>query len=541
MLNTDMTMMEALADVVERRQAHEAIVCEDVRLTYRELYEQISKLAYGLYSEAGIRKGDKVATLLHPGAPFASVFFALAQLGGVMVPLHPGLRPRALAEQLRHAEPTAIVTALPIGEDVTQQVTALRHVIHLDAENGDLSLADLMANDGTGPSIPFSPTDLMALLYTSGTTGSPKATLHSHRGLITPVAATLKVRQLWQSPSARILGKQIKALARYRERLLRAAGRPQRFLSTIPWHTISGVEAMLQALLMGDTLVVMPHFHPRRALELVERERATILIAVPFAYQVMLRVEGFEGYDTSSLIVCGTGAAPCPPQVAREIEIRFGCAVHIGFGSTETAGGIAVTNLADSDVERTETVGRPLNGVEVKVVDEQRHQLPPGEVGELACRTDSVMIGYYRNPDMTSEVFDEHGWYYTGDLAIMDKRGYLRIVGRKRDMIIRGGQAIYPAEIESYLTTHPKIREAAVAGVPAEFGGERVWAFVILETGSAMNVEEVRDYCGEALEPFKIPSEVRFVERLPRTQSGKVQKFRLREAALAEIHEQEAT
>lgn len=534
MLDVRMTMTQALADVARRDEEREALVCGGERLSYGQLSEVVSRLAHGLCHDLDIGKGDKVATLLLPGPSFACVFFALARLGAVIVPLDPQLRRRTLAEQLQHAEPVAIVSGVPLEDDVIHQTPTLRHAISVGVEEGRTSLDDLMAHDGAGPSVAVSPDDLLALLYTSGTTGTPKATMHTHRSLIAPVAATLRVRQLWQRPSARMLGKQIKAFTRYRERLLRAAGRPQIFVSTVGWHTISGMEAMLQALLMGDKLVVMPQFHPRKALQLVERERATILIAVPLAYRVMLRLEGFEDYDTSSLIVCGTGAAPCSPHLAREIETRFGCAVHIGFGSTETAGGIAVTSLADTESQRTETVGQPLNGMEVKVVDSERRELLPGEVGELACRSDSVMLGYYRSPEMTSQVIDDEGWYYTGDLAMRDEEGYLHVVGRKKDMIIRGGKAIYPAEIEDYLTAHPEIHEAAVVGVPAAFGGERIWAFIILERGSAMDSREVRDYCGAALEPHKIPSEVRFVARYPRSQSGKVEKFKLRQTALAE-------
>jgi fatty-acyl-CoA synthase/long-chain acyl-CoA synthetase len=285
----------------------------------------------------------------------------------------------------------------------------------------------------------------------------------------------------------------------------------------------------------------MPRFHPRKALELVERERVTILIAVPMAYQVMLRLEGFEDYDTSSLIVCGTGAAPCPEHLARQIEERFGCAIHIGFGAAETAGGIAVTNLADSEARRTGTVGRPLTDIEVKVVDDQGRGLPPGRIGELACRGKNVMLGYYDDPEMTAQVIDEDGWYHTGDLGVMDQDGYIRVVSRKKDVIIRGGQNIYPAEIEGYLAAHPKIREAAVVGVPATVGGENVWAFVVLEDGAAMTAQQVLSYCRQEMEPYKIPSEVRFVLCFPCAQSGKVQKFKLRARALQEMERREPT
>jgi fatty-acyl-CoA synthase len=173
-------------------------------------------------------------------------------------------------------------------------------------------------------------------------------------------------------------------------------------------------------------------------------------------------------------------------------------------------------------------------GMEVKVVDEARRELPRGAVGELACRSDSVMLGYYGAPEATAEVLDEEGWYYTGDLARMDEAGYIHIVGRKRDVIIRGGQNIYPAEIEAYLAGHDQIREAAVVGMPAAVGGEEAWAYLILEEGAEMTTREVVEHCRAALESYKIPSQVRFVADFPRSETGKAQKFRLREQALGQ-------
>jgi len=536
MLNTGMTIAVALRQVAEARLDQEALVCGEVRVTYGQLLERVGALARGLQG-LGVRKADKVAALLPPGAEFVYLLFAVAELGGVIVPLNPQLRQRALGDVLQDAEPVALITSRPVEDAVLHSVSSLRHAIFAPGEPvRSPSLADLMATpEPPGSPDPVSPQDLLALLYTSGTTGTPKGTMHSHRSLIAPVVASIKLRELWIGrPSLKTLGQTARALARYRERLLRAAGRPQTFLSTVGWHTITGLEVVFQGLLMGDRLVVMPRFHPHQAMELIEQERVTVVVAVPMAYQVMLGLQDFDRFDTSSLLICGTGAAPCPPHLGREIQRRFGCAVHIGFGATETAGGIAATSLADSTQRQSETVGRPMPGMEIRIVDEQRQPLPPGQVGELACRSDSIMLGYYRAPELTAEVMDEDGWYYTGDLAVIDEAGYVRIVGRKKDVIIRGGQNIYPAEIEAYLTSHPKVREAAVVGVPSAVGGESVWAFVILEGGVEMTAQEVLDYCRVALEPYKIPGHVQFVTDFPRSETGKPQKFRLREMALHE-------
>jgi acyl-CoA synthetase (AMP-forming)/AMP-acid ligase II len=328
----------------------------------------------------------------------------------------------------------------------------------------------------------------------------------------------------------------VRVLARYGTRLLQAAGRQQTMLSPMGMHGISGVEIMLQCLLMGDRLVLMSRFHPLELLQLVERERVTVLIAVPMTFAVLMRLRDLDRYDTSSLIICATGSAPCPAELAREVRERFGCAVHIGFGTTELAGGVSATSIEDTDERQAETVGQPMPGMEMKVVGEDGLELPAGEVGELICRGESVMLGYYRAPEATAQVVDEEGWYHTGDLATMDEQGYLRIVGRKKDMIIRGGQNIYPAEIEAYLRQHESIHEAAVVGVPAVVGGEAVWAFLILEEGEGKQVttQDVLEHCRAGMEAYKIPNQVRFVADFPRTAAGKPQKYKLRPAALKE-------
>lgn len=539
MLSSDMTMAEALRQVAAARPDQEAVVCGETRLTYGQLLQRVIGLAHGLH-QLEVYKGDKIALLLPPGVEFVTVFFAAAALGAIVVPLNPLLRERTLGAVLDNAEPAVLIAAAPVAEEMLRRLPALHHVITDFTTTEWNGIPLIRQNDIPPYEEDVSPRDLLALLYTSGTTGAPKGTMHTHRSLIAPVAASIKLRELWiRQPGLKTLGQTVRAVARYRERLLRAAGRPQTFLSTVGWHTITGLEVMLQALLMGDRLVVMPRFHPREALRLVERERVTILVAVPMAFQVMLGLEDFDRYDTSSLLICGTGAAPCPPHLAREIQRRFGCAVHIGFGATETAGGIAATSIADSAARQAETVGRPMPGIEIKIVDEERREVGPGRVGELACRGDNIMLGYYHDTDATAAAIDKDGWYYTGDLALVDEQGYLHIVGRKKDVIIRGGQNIYPAEIETYLVAHPKIREAAVVGVPSAVGEEQAWAFVLLEDGAEMTAREVLEYCRAALEAYKIPGRVSFVSDFPRSETGKPQKFKLREMALHEVRHSE--
>ncbi|MBC8446308.1 MAG: acyl--CoA ligase [Chloroflexi bacterium] len=543
MIHTRMTLAEAFQHVADRQPRKEALLCGEARLTYGQLAQKVDSLAYGL-ATLGIGPGDNVALLLGNSPEFVIAFFALARIGAVSVPLNPQSRRRQLDHILRECEPAAVVTsdspgmseALQTVRDVQQAVPALRYLIFTEGgTEADLRLDALMAATPPASFSPpnVAPEDLLALIYTSGTTGMPKGAMHSHRGLIAPVVASITLREMWlKIPTPKTAARMVKVLARYGPRLLQAVGRQQIFLSTVGCHAIAGLEAMLQGLLMGDKLILMSRFHPLEALQLIERERVTVLIAVPMALTVLMRVKDLERYDTSSLIICGTGSAPCPAELARDIRERFGCAVHIGFGTTELAGGVSATSIEDTDERQAETVGQAMPGMELKIVDEQGLEVERGEVGELVCRGESVMLGYYRAPEATAEVVDGDGWYHTGDLAVMDEQGYLRIVGRKKDMIIRGGQNIYPAEIESYLLGHQAIREAAVVGVHAAIGGEEVWAFLILEDGATMTAQEMLEYCRVGLEAYKIPHQVRFVRDFPRSALDKPQKFKLREMAL---------
>jgi acyl-CoA synthetase (AMP-forming)/AMP-acid ligase II len=214
---------------------------------------------------------------------------------------------------------------------------------------------------------------------------------------------------------------------------------------------------------------------------------------------------------------------------------RLGCAVAIGFGTTELGGGVLATSMEDPDDLQTETVGRLMEGVEIRIVDDQRRELPVGCVGELAVRVDSVMKGYYKTPEATAKVLDQDGWYYTGDLASVDARGYVRIVGRKNDVINRGGKKIFPKEVEDCLIAHASVRLAAAIGVPGRLGGERVWAYVVPEDGVDLDAIGLAEHCRSRIASHKVPEVVRVVPELPTSDSGKVQKYKLRQAAVEEL------
>jgi len=309
------------------------------------------------------------------------------------------------------------------------------------------------------------------------------------------------------------------------------------FLLAVPFfHCFGCVMGITGAVTWGASIVPMPVFKAKEALELVEEEKVTILYGVPTMFVLELEEyrkgkEDGSRYDVSSLRTGIMAGAPCPVEVMRGTMEELGCNVSIAYGLTEASPVITMTRFDDSLERRVETVGRPLPGIEVKISDDDHNPLPPGEMGELACRGYNVMMGYYKMPDKTAEAIDSEGWLYSGDLATMDEEGYVRIVGRKKDMLITGGFNVYPAEIEEYLFTHPKVQNVSVVGVPDDVMGEVAIAYITPREGVSIDPQEIVDYCAGEIANFKVPRYVEIVDEFPMTQSGKIQKFRLREMA----------
>jgi fatty-acyl-CoA synthase/long-chain acyl-CoA synthetase len=251
-------------------------------------------------------------------------------------------------------------------------------------------------------------------------------------------------------------------------------------------------------------------------------------------YRLMLMTPEERRFDLSSLRRVTFSTEPCPPELARAIYQRFHCNLENIYATTESLI-ISWTGLEDDWEIAATTVGKAAPGVRVRIVDDQRQPLPVGERGEIAVQSSQMMLGYYNAPDLSAQVLDADSWFYTGDVGVLGEDGYIRLVDRKKDMIIRGGQNIFPAEVEAWLVTHPCVRQAAVVGVPHALTGQAVWAFVELQPGATLTAREVLGYCRGQMAPFKIPEQVRFLDHLPVTAIGKIQKFKLRELAQQEL------
>ncbi len=520
------TLSQVLSDSARSFPDREAIASDSRRMTYRELDREVDRLACGLI-ELGVAKGDKVGLWMPNTPEWVVVYFAVARIGAVVVPMNTRYKSHEVRYILDDSEATTLfmvdsfvgIDYLPMLAEIRSDLPRLKHVIVLgSAPSGTRRFADVLAlgeahlkdQQLTHRSEAVRPNDNVFILYTSGTTGNPKGAMLSHHNM---------------GENA----KQVTEVLHTSEKDV--------FLLAVPFfHCFGCVMGILGALTWGASIVPMAVFKPKEALDLVEKERISVLYGVPTMFVLELEEvrkgkEGGARYDVSSLRTGIMAGAPCPVEIMRGTMEDLGCNVAIAYGLTEASPVITMTRFDDSLERRVETVGRALPGIEVKIADDAHRPVPVGEMGELACRGYNVMLGYYNMPDKTDEVIDADGWLYSGDLATMDEKGYVKIVGRKKDMLITGGFNVYPAEIEEYLFTHPAVQNVSVIGVPDDVMGEVAIAYLIPREGRRIDPQEIVDFCAQEIANFKVPRYVEVVKEFPMTQSGKIQKFRLREAA----------
>jgi fatty-acyl-CoA synthase len=537
-LTAEYTVPRALKERIQLHPDQLAQVDGDDHMTYGQLGEQVDKLASGL-QDLGIKPGEKVALVLPACNTFPVSMYAIIQMGGVSVAVNPTLRSDEFKHILNDSEAVAVIVAeevhgvnpLEIIREMRSELPHLRHVIVEGKGTGsEISLKDLI--DGAEPKDEYhqgNPNDLVALIYTSGTTGLPKGSMHSHYTLLYPLIA-----DSLNPPSLMGL---IRIIRRYGfgyfRNMIKAFKTPLKMITSIPPYTGGGVVLTINFFLQGRITVHMRRYTPSEALKLIEKEQVTFLQLTPATAALLVRHPDLGKYDLSTLIYLSLGTSPVPPSLVDEIMERVGCPVMIGFGATEIVGAPLVTDPFNDPIEALrESVGKVKTGYDARIVDENRQPVATGEIGELALLGGVKMLGYYKAEELTQKAFDADGWYYTGDLATMDEDGYIRIAGRKDDMIIRGGQNIYPAELEDVLLSHPKISQAAVIGIPDAIAGEKVLAYIIPEAGATPDQVEILNFCREKMAPYKVPANVYFVDVFPINATGKVLKRILREEAI---------
>jgi fatty-acyl-CoA synthase len=502
---------EALVDVPTGR-----------RWTYSELDADTDAVARGLIA-AGVAKGDRVGIWAPNCAEWVLLQYGTAKMGAILVNINPAYRSHELGYVLRQAGISILVSAESFKtsnyramiEEVSGDLTDLRQVIYIGTGEWDALMAagagvDLATLADRGETLAFD--DPINIQYTSGTTGFPKGATLSHHNILN---------------NGLFIGEGCRYTA------------ADRVCIPVPfYHCFGMVLGNLACTTHGACIVIpAPGFDPALTLAAVQAERCTSLYGVPTMFIAELALPDFASYDLSTLRTGIMAGSPCPVEVMKRVVSEMHMEeVTICYGMTETSP-VSTQTRADDDMERrVSTVGRVHPHVEIKVIDpESGLVLPRGAHGELCTRGYCVMLGYWDEPEKTAEAIDAARWMHTGDLAVMDEAGYLNITGRIKDMVIRGGENIYPREIEEFLYSHPDVEDVQVIGVPDAKYGEELCAWVKVRAGSTLTAEQVREYCIGKIAHYKVPRYVRLTGEFPMTVTGKVQKFKMRETSVSEL------
>lgn len=536
------TIGDALLRAAKAWPTQEALVSvhQGIRWTYQQFADEVDRLAAGLLA-LDLQPGDRVGVWAPNCAEWTLVQFATARAGLIQVNINPayrlseveytlnkvGVKALVCAEKFKTSDYVGMInelapeiaTSTP-GELRARRLPHLRHVIQIGGKPapGWLGFADI-AEKATDAHVSqleaiaakLDRNDAINIQFTSGTTGLPKGATLSHRNILNN--ALFVGRGMGLKPGDRLL------------------------IPVPLYHCFGMVMGNLACVVHGATMIYASEgFEPLAVLRTIEAERCTGVHGVPTMFIAELEHPDFEKFDLSSLRTGVMAGSPCPIEVMKKVIDRMHMhQVGIGYGMTETSPVSFQTSVDDPIERRVSTVGRVQPHLEVKIVDEQGKIVPRGQPGELCTRGYSVMIGYWNDPEKTAEAVDAEGWMHTGDLATIDDEGYCNIVGRIKDMVIRGGENVFPREIEEYLFRHPKIEDVQVIGVPDPKFGEEICAWVKLRAGETATREEIVDFCKGQIAHYKIPRYVKFVDGFPMTVTGKIQKFEMRKAMIAEL------
>ncbi len=493
-----MNIAKLLKDTAARVPERTAIIFQEHSLTYAELDRETDALAWGL-KEQGLEPGQVCVLMMPNSLEWVIAYYALAKLGAVVLPVNFLYR----AEELKHIFSDSGARAfIGHGDHLTHAHAVLEQMPWIDlrvaagqAPEGYLPLDELMQSRGEFPLHPAADQDTWAIIYTSGTTGLPKGAMLTHHNLASNATTISKMRSTDHEAVS---------------------------LVVLPLFHIYGQTSSLNAAIyLGQTMRLWEHFDPDETFQALQEMDKTNLIAVPTIYNRLAEMAAARPPRRSGLQFAISGGASLPVEVLRRFEKAFNTTIYEGYGLTECSP-VCVEN-PHNQITKPGSIGLPIPGFEARIVDERDQEVARGEVGELIVRGPGVMKGYLNQPEATAQTL-RGGWLHTGDLGRQDQDGYIYIVDRKKEMIIRGGYNVYPREIEEVLYKHPAVLEAAVLGVPHDDLGEEVAAVVALRPGEKATPEELREFVKQRVAPYKYPRVVRLVDELPKTQTGKVLK-----------------
>ncbi|MDR0786726.1 MAG: AMP-binding protein [Gemmatimonadota bacterium] len=516
------SVADVISSVAREQPRHPCLILGDRRYTYGQVDAYSAALASALH-ELGVEKGDRIALNLPNWPEFIISMFAAARLGATIIPLNPKYTTQELQYMLRHSEAVVCVTAEAWeGVDYLSRFEGFLHVLPdlqyiLAVGEEDLWYDDRiyqfedLVSSGEGrplPPVEVDPDNPFAIVYTSGTMGKPKGVTLTHTNLLSSALASADALRL--VPEDVVFG------------------------VTSLFNVFGLAPGVLGTMAAGATLVLQEGSAPVDALRVIEEQRVTVYHGVPTSFILDLHSPDLASYDRSSLRTGIIAGAPVPEDLVRRVHEELVPEVLVAYGLTETGSVLSITRADDPPAQAATTVGRPVDGVEVRILDFDGSVLPVESIGEIAVRGAGVMRGYYRQPGETAQVFTEDGYFLTGDLGMVDEEGYLHIVGRRKEIIIRGGFNVYPREVEDRLHAHPAVLDVAVVGLPHEVLGEVACACIVLVEGAIVTGDEITDFCREVLADYKVPDLVRFLDSFPMTGSGKVRRVELARMISAE-------
>ncbi|OGP67455.1 MAG: AMP-binding protein [Deltaproteobacteria bacterium RBG_19FT_COMBO_43_11] len=531
------TIGQVIQDTARRYPLNLALIHPEsgVRQNYHDFYAQCRKIARGLMA-CGIKRGDKVSVWTTNIPEWLYLQFALGMVGGVLVTVNTSYQSHELEYILKQSDSATLfvmesyrdinfydivrrvipeLDSCEPGRLVSAKLPLMKTVIYIgkrESTPGMLHFADLikMGNDITEQELDdrmkaLDDHDAINMQYTSGTTGFPKGVMLTHHNVVN---------------NARMVGD------------VMGLTEKDKLLIQVPlFHCFGCVMSTMNCVYHGSTMVVLEFFDPLKALEAIGAQRCTAVNGVPTMFVAILNHPDFDRYDLTSLRTGIMAGAPCPEETMNQVRTKMHCnEIVIAFGQTESAPVMTMTRRDDPVELRVATVGRLLPDIEGKIIDpESGKDLPANIQGEIVTRSACVMKGYYKMPEATAEAIDKDGWLHTGDLGEVDKNGYFKVTGRIKDMIIRGGENIYPREIEEFLYQHPKVVNVQVIGIPDKKYGEQVLAAIQLKNGQTATEEEFNEFCKGKIARHKIPKYWEFVDSYPMTASGKIQKYKMKE------------
>jgi fatty-acyl-CoA synthase len=536
------TVGDLLDEMAERYPDHEAVVYGDFpfRKTYSQFRDTCNQVAKGLMA-MGVKKGDHVAMWATNYPEWLISIFATAKIGAVLVTVNTNYKNFEVEYLLRQSDSTTLILIdgfkdanyVEIINDLCPELkdsepgklecpslSKLKNIIYVGDKKhpGMFNWNELYEMAKTIPDEELMAVqssldvyDVVNMQYTSGTTGFPKGVMLTHQNIVNNGKSIGDCMNLTHE---------------------------DRLCIPVPFfHCFGLVLGIMACVTHGTTIVALDHFNPIRVMETLEKEECTGVHGVPTMFISMLEHPDFNKFKFPKLRTGIMAGSPCPVKVMQQVVDVMGASeITIAYGLTENSPVCTQTRVDDSIERRVSTVGRSLPFIEVKIVDpETNEDLPPNTQGELVIRGYSIMKGYYKMPEATANAIDEGGWLHTGDLAVMDEEGYFKITGRAKDMIIRGGENIYPKEIEEFLYTHPDVKDVQVIGVPSKKYGEEIMAYIILRDGKTVTEDEIKEFVKNNMARHKVPSYVRFINEYPMTASGKIQKYKLREMAIEDL------